>query len=240
MTSTQRLAMYALPEGLLVYQTDAPEGFYYYSGTKWIGLADLGSNSGCIDYDGNAYPTVMIGTQQWMAENLRVLHYRNGEAITNVTDNTAWSNLLTGAYCWYNNDATNYSKYGALYNWYAVNDNRKLCPAGWHVSSVTDWTTLVTYLGGLAVAGGKMKSLAANWTSPNVDAVNTSGLGALPAGFRLYNGAFGSIGGLSSWFTSTESSTSTAYQRYILNTNGTLYSGSNFKETGMSVRCIRD
>ena len=120
------------------------------------------------DIDGNNYLTVTIGTQIWMAENLRTTKYNDGTAIPLVTDNTTWANLTTPAYCWYNNDAkTNGSTYGALYNWYSVN-TKKLCPTGWHVPNDTEWTTLTTYLGGTAVAGGKLKETGtAHWYSPN-------------------------------------------------------------------------
>ena len=240
MTGAQRNAIAGPVSGLLVFQSDAPSGFYYYSGLKWIALADLGSISACVDFDGNGYPTVMVGTQEWMAENLRTLHYRNGDPIDNVTDNTAWSLLTTGAYCWYNNDFAANQKYGVLYNWHAINDSRQVCPAGWRVPTVADWTALAAYLGGTSVAGGKMKSIAGFWASPNTDATNQTRFEGLPAGFRLNNGSFVSIGLQSAWYSITAASSSQAYYRYIQNTDGILKSGTNFKETGYSVRCIRD
>jgi len=168
MTKTQRDAIGSLATGLIIYQTDNTPGFYYYSGTNWVSLTGSGpggnSPSLCIDYDGNAYPTFTIGTQTWMAENLRLTHYRNGEAIPKVTDNAAWAALTTGAYCWYNNDQTTNARYGVLYNWYTASDSRGLCPQGWHVPTDAEWTTLTTYLCGMSVAGGKMKSV-----SPLVD-----------------------------------------------------------------------
>jgi len=113
------------------------------------------------DIDNNHYRIVQIGIQVWMAENLRVTHYRNNQSIPNITDNSAWNGLTSGAYCWYNNDPTGYkSLFGALYNWYAVSDSRDLSPAGWHIPSDAEWTTLTTYLGGESVSGGKMKSTA--------------------------------------------------------------------------------
>jgi uncharacterized protein (TIGR02145 family) len=108
------------------------------------------------DQDGNVYKTVNIGNQTWIAENLKTTKYRNGELIPNVTDNTLWKNLVTGAYSNYDNDNKKENIYGRLYNWYAVNDTRNLAPLGWHVPSDTEWTTLYSFLGGEDVAGFKL------------------------------------------------------------------------------------
>lgn len=135
------------------------------------------------DYDGNVYQTVLIGDQCWMMENLKVTHYRNGDPIPHVTDGVTWGNLTSGAYCNYNNDEGNVATYGRLYNWYAVDDSRNIAPAGWHVPSDAEWQTLVDYLGGDAVAGGKMKEAGTtHWASPNTGATNESGFTALPGG----------------------------------------------------------
>ncbi len=129
MTKAQRDGILNPATGLFVYQTNETPGYYYYTGANWIGITGIGpgsiSTSSCIDYDGNAYPTITIGTQVWTAENLRVKHYRSGDAIPNVTDATAWTNHTTGAFCWYDNDqSANEKYYGVLYNWYAIDDNR--------------------------------------------------------------------------------------------------------------------
>ena len=114
------------------------------------------------DIEGNLYKTVTIGTQQWMAENLKVSKYIDGTTIPNITDNTQWENNTTGAWSYYNNDAANNTKYGKLYNWYAVskttNDNKNVCPTGWYVPTDAEWTVLTDYLGGTTVAGGKKSS----------------------------------------------------------------------------------
>jgi len=148
MTQAQRTSITSPVAGLLIYQTDNTAGYYYYTGANWVSIesAGTGSNSTatCIDYDGNAYPTCQIGTQVWMAENLRVKHYRNGDVIPNVTNNGAWGALNTGGYCWYENDSINSAKYGFLYNYYAVDDSRGLCPVGWHEPADAEWTTLTT------------------------------------------------------------------------------------------------
>ena len=194
------------------------------------------------DIDGNNYITVTIGSQIWMAENLRTTKYNDGIAIPLVTDNTTWANLTTPAFCWYNNDAkTNGSTYGALYNWYSVN-TKKLCPTGWHVPSDIEWTTLTNYLGGTAVAGGKLKEAGVtHWLSPNLGATNESGFTALPAGNRYpTNGGFVFMGEHGSWWTSTQYS-STVYHRGLMYNYIDVYSNSAGQYTaGYSVRCIKN
>jgi|GEM_PF-4490758 len=139
-----------------------------------------------VDIDGNVYPAVVIGNQAWTTVNLRVTHYNDGTAIPHVTDGGTWSGLSTPGYCYYNNstDPAKQEKWGALYNWYAV-ETGKLAPAtgGWRVPTDADWTILSDYLGGVSVAGGKMKEAGtANWSSPNTGATNESGFSALPGG----------------------------------------------------------
>ncbi len=196
-----------------------------------------------IDIDGNVYTTVIIGTQQWMTENLKVTHYRNGEPIPNVTDAVQWSNLTTGAFCWLNNDeASNKNVYGALYNYYTVVDSRNLCPTGWHIPSDGEWTTLTNYLGGESVAGSKMKETGtAHWYSPNTDATNESGFTGLPGGVRnYYSGTFSGPGPSGYWWSSTQDfSTYYAWFRALNSTNGNVDRVSYFKELGLSVRCVK-
>jgi uncharacterized protein (TIGR02145 family) len=174
-----------------------------------IRLSSVNSES-VTEIDGNIYHAVVIGTQVWMAENLKTTKYNDDSTIPNVTDNTGWVGLTSGAYCWYNNDAkTNKNVYGALYNWYAVNTG-KLCPIGWHVPTVTEWTTLGAFLGGDDVAGGKMKEAdLTHWSSPNTGATNESGFTGLPGGLRgnnmfRYPSTFGEIGRRAFFWTSTE------------------------------------
>ncbi|OFX61607.1 MAG: hypothetical protein A2046_09905 [Bacteroidetes bacterium GWA2_30_7] len=193
------------------------------------------------DIDGNVYTTVTIGTQVWMAENLRVTKYRNGNPITNITDNTQWSNLADGAYSTYNNDANNAPVYGHLYNWFAVNDSRNIAPAGWHIPTKTEWTTLTTYLGGASVAGGKLKETGfIHWNSPNTGATNESGFTAVPNGSRYVNGSFYYLGILSNIWTATES---TANATWLI-TMGSGYSYVDYtyddKKLGFAVRCVKD
>lgn len=193
------------------------------------------------DIDGNVYHTIIIGTQVWLLENLCVTHYRNGDPIPEVTDNTAWSNLTTGAYCNYDNDINNVTTYCRLYNWFAVNDSRKIAPVGWHVPSDAEWTTLTDYLGGESVAGGKLKEMGlTHWISPNTGATNESGFTGLPGGNRDNGGDFDNIGDNGGWWSSTEFSTSAAWNRRLQYNSGEVDRGSNSKGTAFSVRCLKD
>jgi uncharacterized protein (TIGR02145 family) len=203
------------------------------------------NNNTFTDIDGNVYNTVTIGTQTWMAENLRTTKYNDGTSIPNVTDNTSWTNLSTPAYCWYNNDITTYKNtYGALYNWYTVN-TAKLAPAGWHVPTDVEWKTLITYLGGESVAGGKLKEVGTlNWRSPNTDATNETGFSALPSGGRGgmgFGGKFGSVGYSLLCWSSTQVDTGYAWEWTMGNYNSSNVTRGYASETmGYSVRCVRD
>ena len=194
------------------------------------------------DIDGNVYNTVTIGTQVWMVENLKTTKYRNGDMIANVTFDATWVASNTGSYCWYNNDAATYkATYGALYNWYAVADSRNIAPAGWHVATDAEWTTLTTFLGGESVAGGKLKETGtSHWLSPNTGTTNSSGFTAFPGGLRYSNGAFGSVGYYGYWWTSTEFSTTNTWYRYMSYYYSYAYGGYDSKYFGFSVRCLQD
>ena len=194
------------------------------------------------DIDGNIYHTVTIGTQVWMVENLKTTKYNDGTAIPNVTDNTAWLNLTTPGYCWYNNDAPTYkSTYGALYNWYSVNTG-KLCPTGWHVPTDAEWTTLTTYLGGEAVAGGKMKETGTiHWYESPVETSNSSGFTAIPGGMRYYNdGIFKGIGITGIWWSSSENSSNSAWCRYFFYATNDVSKLVDNKPDALSVRCLKN
>jgi uncharacterized protein (TIGR02145 family) len=194
------------------------------------------------DQDGNVYKTIVIGTQEWMAENLIANHYRNGVVIPLVTDATTWNGLSAGASCWYNNDSSTYvCPYGRLYNWYAVVSSNNVCPVGWHVPTDAEWTTLETQLGGFTIAGGKMKSIGTQyWLSPNTAADNSSGFSGLPGGYRIHTGLFSNFGAYGHWWSSTEINTANAWNRALNYTNGALNKYSNFKINGFFVRCLRD
>jgi uncharacterized protein (TIGR02145 family) len=203
------------------------------------------------DIDGNVYRTITIGAQEWMVENLKVIHYRNGDAIPNVTDNMVWGGLSTGAYCEYENNIGNVSTYGRLYNWYSVADNRKIAPTGWHVPTDDEWKQLEIYLG-MTVAdqtgwrgideGGKLKEMGTiHWSSPNTGATNEVGFMALPSGFRDYNdGTFSAVSLFTSFWSSEESESLYAWHRSLNFNTSVIYHGGGHKRYGYSIRCVKD
>lgn len=174
---------------------------------------------------------------------LRTTKYKDGTNIPNVTDNTAWINLSTGAYCNYNNssDAGFITTYGHLYNWYAVNTG-KLAPSGWHVPTDAEWTTLTDYLGGENVAvSRKLKEIGTtHWNSPNTGATNETGFTALPGGCRDSIGAFGDFGDIGNWWSATEGSTNFAWGRDMGYDYGDVSRNNSLKVVGLSIRCIMD
>jgi len=208
------------------------------------------------DYDGNIYNTVKIGNQVWMAENLRVTHYPNGNTIANITDNTNWADLAdnntSAALCFYNNNANNEAiTYGALYtyaaaianNWnYDNKDGQGICPDGWHLPTDAEWTTLANYLGGTDIAGGKMKEKGTyHWVSPNTDATNESGFTTLPAGLRdRHTGVFQYLTNYGYWWSSTENNSISAYTRALSYNAANLTSHADDKSFGFAIRCVKD
>jgi len=236
------------------YATNS-QGTVYGNQVTFTTTSGYGTST-VTDIDGNVYKTITIGTQVWMAENLKTTKYRNGTSIPNVTTgNDAWLTLTSGAYCNYNNDANNATTYGRLYNWYAVNTGN-LAPTGWHVPTDAEWTTLTTYLtnNGFGYQGSGSdiaKSLASTsgWISSSIYADspandqtsnNSSGFTALPGGKREGNGTFYFIGDLGYWWSSTEFSTDYAWYRYLHYDYGYVYRLSDYKGLGFAVRCVRD
>jgi uncharacterized protein (TIGR02145 family) len=193
------------------------------------------------DIDGNVYHTVTIGTQTWMVENLKVTRYRNGDTIPNVTDGTEWSSLTTGACCDYENTASNGAVYGKLYNWYSVSDSRNIAPTGWHVPSDAEWTTLTTFLGGEAVAGGKLKERwTPHWKSPNKGATNETGFTALSGGYRAGGGSFEHLRSHGYWWSSSQYDAAGAWNRFLHYDNAHVGHSGDYNSTGFSVRCLQD
>lgn len=201
------------------------------------------------DIDKNVYKTVQIGNQVWMAENLSVTRYKNGDPIPQVTDQTEWANLTTGAWCYLNNNLKNGHTYGKLYNWYAVKDPRGLAPEGWHVPAYSELLLLNNYLG--VGSGGMLKEAGTkHWASPNIEATNSSGFTALPGGIRLGNDFdFRFDQGERGYFWSSTAGAipgaPIGYPLYpmaitLFNTSGYYSLDFAYEYVGMSVRCVKD
>jgi uncharacterized protein (TIGR02145 family) len=196
------------------------------------------------DVDGNVYKTVTIGTQIWMAENLRTTRYNDGTIISKASS----SSYNQPNYDLYMSENANIEKYGFLYNFYVVMTN-KLCPVGWHVPTDAEWTGLTDYLGGEKVAGGKMKEAGfLHWESPNTAATNESGFGGLPGGYSarqeesvpMAHYPYGGLGETGSWYTSTEFNSYYAWSRNINSSSQEVVRPYGKYSFGLSVRCIKD
>ena len=204
-----------------------------------VGNGTYVPGNGATDIDGNTYTSIIINGQEWMQQNLAVTKYRNGDPIPTGLSNITWQNSTSGAYTIYNNDAANNTLFGKLYNWYAVNDSRGLCPTGWHVPSDAEWTTLETSLGGSSVAGGKMKA-PTGWNSPNTGATNESGFTGLPGGLGFTSGSYTDVGYGGFWWSSTEYGSGDAWFRTLNYNYSVVFRDRYNKRYGYSVRCARD
>ena len=203
-----------------------------------------GGTGTLTDIDGNVYHTVIIGTQEWMVENLKTTKYNDGSSIPLVTNSTVWGSLITAAYCWYDNDISNKDNYGPLYNWYAVNTG-KLAPFGWHVPTDADFQILTIFLGGEGVAGAKMKSLGTIgdgtglWLNRVFQGNNESGFSGNPGG-RRNDSYFREIWQDAYFWTCTEAVSGSVYA-YNLSITDTWFSQYYMpKEYGVSARCVKD
>lgn len=262
MTALQRNDIINPVAGLIVYCSDCGDRgeMQYYDGVDWrsmnmgfalskgilnhtCGATNVHNPSipyGVVsDYDGNLYKTVKIGTQTWMAENLRTTTYSTGVKIPQITNETEWLSNTTGAYRSINNDAVNDCPYGKLYNWYATTNINNLCPSGWRVPSIADLEILNTFLGP-GVSGGKMKSAGTQyWLAPNTDATNMSGFSGLPGGGY---GQVNETGNLGIWWTSE---IDISYEQYgsafvLSNVESNLNWTGLYKFEGYPVRCIKN
>jgi uncharacterized protein (TIGR02145 family) len=197
------------------------------------------------DQEGNVYKTIVIGSQEWMAENLNTGTYNNGDIITANLNAVDWANATEGSWSYNSEVESLFCPYGKLYNWQACVDARQLCPTGWHVPSNDEWTILRNYLGG-GIAGGKMKTIgtietsSGLWLSPNPDATNFSGFSGVPGGSRGSQGGFDSVGNYGAWWSSTEFDGNDAWFRALNYNNYNFDENYSNKNTGYSVRCLRD
>ncbi|MEX1132930.1 MAG: fibrobacter succinogenes major paralogous domain-containing protein, partial [Flavobacteriales bacterium] len=204
------------------------------------------------DIDGNVYSTVQIGSQCWMAGNLRASQDRDGNPIPSVTDNIAWSQLSTAAWGNYGNDPANDAIYGKLYNWYAA-ANPALCPQGWHVSTEAEWQQLELFLGmpaaevntigvrGVAEGVGGLLKATQLWNAVNAGATNGTGFTGLPGGYRFSStGSFDGLGTSGTWWTATESGPQNAFSRALFFSSTGVDRVNSSKRPGFCVRCVRD
>jgi len=196
------------------------------------------------DQSGNIYRTITIGTQTWMAENLKTTKYRNGDPIPDITNNSSWGNLTTGAYCDFNNNSSNSKIYGKLYNYYSILDSRNIAPSGWHVATTAEWNVLLANCGGWATAGDTLKeSGVLHWFSPNSAANNGTGFTALPGSSRNDDGsweALGIIGYYGTWWSYSTNPTYPYSFGMDYSTANVVNSAINNKTRGFSVRCVKD
>ena len=185
-----------------------------------------------------------IGYQIWMKKNLDIDRFKNGDKIPMAKTAEEWQRAAERkqpAWCYYNDDVTNGEIYGKLYNWYAVNDLRGICPEGWHIASDNEWLLLTNYLGGLNTAGGKLKATKTNhWQVPNVGATNISGFSALPGGYRDFDGSFYFIGYKGFFWSSTKNNDEYAWGRTLNNSNAGVNRYYYEMSLGASIRCLKD
>jgi uncharacterized protein (TIGR02145 family) len=202
-----------------------------------IALIVLTSNEEITDQDRRIFKIVKIRSQSWMAENLNVSTYRNGDSIPEVKTAAIWSKLTTGAWCYYENKTEFGTKYGKLYNWYAVNDPRGLAPRGFHIPSDEEWDQLIANLGE-EEAGAKIKARK-GWKM-NGKATNQSGFSGLPGGYRYNVGAFLYAGNNGCFWSSTESKKNKAWGRTLSHNMSDIGRDDGSLGSGLSVRCVVD
>lgn len=196
------------------------------------------------DFDNNVYETVQIGSQLWMAKNLKATSYRNGDPIGTTTPATAdISGENTPKYQWpYDGEEGNTEIYGRLYTSYAVTDTRGVCPTGWHLPSDPEWTSLTDFLGGGDFVGGYLKERGTtHWDSPNTDATNATLFSALPSGVRDdASGSFTDMGSACYFWSSTEFNATNAWYRLLSSSTIVVSRIITSKAAGLSVRCVKD
>jgi uncharacterized protein (TIGR02145 family) len=202
--------------------------------------------AGVTDTDGNYYPTVINGNQEWMAANLATTHFSNGDPIDPVTDTAQWVSLTTPAWCYLNNNVGNNVVFGKLYNGYAMEDSRNICPTGWHVPSNDEWAILMNTLGGANVAASAMRTTGTIgegtgfWPFDNVISNNISGFSAQPSGFRNLDGTFPWQIYCAVWWTSSLTPTDTYYTRSVYSFSNSAFNQDFTPTQGFSIRCLRD
>ncbi len=229
MTTVQRDLISIPAAGLFIFNLTT-NSLQIYNGTGWVSLTTPSNTAVFL-------PTIVIGTQQWMNNNLDVAFYRNGDPIPQVTDPTHGLVYNRGL----GNNKSTLGKSMENYTIGCSKDPRGLAPQGWHIPSDAEWTALEALLGGSLVAAGKMKEAGTlNWTAPNTAGNNNSGWAGLPGGFRFNSGPFNNVSNYGFWWSSTESSATNAWSRYLSYSFGNFYTVNYSKPFGFSVRCVRD
>jgi uncharacterized protein (TIGR02145 family) len=195
---------------------------------------------GVTDINGNNYKTVIIGNQEWMAENLKVSKFNNGIDIPLVTNKSNWSKLNTGAYTFYDGSSSNDAIYGKIYNWNVITE-QNVCPMNWHVPTNAEWKVLTDYLGGDIVAGGKMKEVGySHWTTPNIEAVNSSLFDGLPGGYSNSSGDYRDLNTAALWWSAEQPQGNLASHVEVDSKSGSVIYSTIAKRSGLSIRCVKD
>ncbi|MBE0663617.1 MAG: fibrobacter succinogenes major paralogous domain-containing protein [Bacteroidales bacterium] len=228
-------------------------------GSEIVIMDQTGTKGSVVDIDGNTYKTIGIGTQIWMAENLKVSRYRTGDYLSYPGNDLWWRSITTGCYAWFDDDEAWQNVYGALYDWSAVSAAKGLCPEGWRIPDDVDWDKLVNYIGGDTTQvgillkscrqvgsslGGECNTIEHPRWDENLSNSGTDQFefGALPGGFRLFDGSFPNfLGSNGQWWTSEEGSNNAEAIAYGLSSsNNNLFRDKYNKKFGFSVRCVKD
>lgn len=194
------------------------------------------NGKGTIDIDGNKYKSIIVGDQEWLSKNLLVTRFNNGDTIPFVVNDSEWENIESPAY-WHATSSKNIKKDGRLYNWYVVNDSRNICPSGWHVPDDSEWTLLINSLGGSNKAGDILKNKKPFLSENKRIKINFN---ANLNGYKAFDGEFCDYGVKSSWWTSSENVSNTAWNRFIYSNSKSVFRDDEIKQSGLSIRCIKN
>jgi uncharacterized protein (TIGR02145 family) len=236
----QKPLMNASPDTMFIGGVLNLQNNMVVSGNVDITGAIIQDSTKIADVDGNNYRIVKIGTMVWLKDNLKTTKYRDGTPIPRINGITAWDTTLVGAYCWYNNDSTYKNKFGALYNWYSVNNARGLCPTGWHVPADFEFAQLSFLIGGPTVAGGKLKEAGlTHWIAPNTAATDSTGFTALASGYRE-NGIFADLGKATNFWTNYFADPLNSFTYGLIYNLPDLLFAPKANQNGYSIRCIKD
>ena len=203
----------------------------------FVGVAYSQSNGkGVVDIDGNKYKSIIVGEQEWLSKNILVTRFNNGDSIQFVENDTDWENIETPGF-WYPSSSKKNRKDGCLYNYYVVNDARNVCPKGWHVPDDSEWTTLINFLGGSNKAGEILKNKKTFLSENKRIKINFN---ANLNGYKAFDGEFCDFGVKSSWWTSSENVSNTAWNRFVYSNSKSVFRDDEIKQSGLSIRCVKN